>query len=205
MGASRPHDSVVLPDQTRFGWQEVTTPDLVVVAAHGGAGASTIAGWLDAAAVRECWPAPPDQPPHGWPLIDGHWARVPVLLVCRSHARGLTAAAEAAQQWASTSMDWLNLLGLVVVADAPGRLPSELRRQVRVVAGAVPRTWHIKWLPELRLGDVRSEHPTVVALRESIAPLVDEIPSPDPSPPVSPDPIPTATDPVAPISQEVTS
>lgn len=47
----------------------------------------------------------------------------------------------------------VDLLGLVVVADAPGRLPRILRNRVRLVSGAVPRLWEIPWVGPWRLGE----------------------------------------------------
>jgi hypothetical protein len=46
----------------------------------------------------------------------------------------------------------VELLGLVVVADAPGRLPRPLRDLAELVGGGVPRTWTVPWVEEWRLG-----------------------------------------------------
>ncbi|WP_436788049.1 DUF6668 family protein [Yinghuangia sp. YIM S10712] len=73
-----------------------------------------------------------------------------VILVARTHVRGLTAAQTAARQWASGHANGVVLLGLVAVADAPGRLPKDLRESLRFVAGGVPRLWRIPWVEAWR-------------------------------------------------------
>jgi hypothetical protein len=76
-----------------------------------------------------------------------------VLLVARSHASGLSAAQAAARQWAAGVLPNVRLLGLVVVADAPGKLPKPLKDLLRLISGGVPRTWELPWVEALRLGD----------------------------------------------------
>lgn len=110
------------------------------VGVTGGAGESTVA------ALDNHWHGAG----HAWPVLKHNTPRV--LLICRSDARGLRAAQGAAQQWAAGLVGAVELLGLVVVADAPGRLPKSLREQLEVVSGGVPRTWQLPWSDELRLG-----------------------------------------------------
>jgi hypothetical protein len=44
------------------------------------------------------------------------------------------------------------------MADAPGRLPKEIRDFSRVVAGGVPHVWHFPWVDAWRYGhDVAPE------------------------------------------------
>ncbi|MFE6808595.1 DUF6668 family protein [Streptomyces sp. NPDC057681] len=109
---------------------------------HGGAGVTTlqqtVPGGVDAGRV---WPGPP-----------ATGGRQPVVLVCRSHASGLMAAQQAAVQWASGQVPHIDLLGLVAVADAPGRLPRPLRDALRLVSGGVPRAWHLPWVEAWRQG-----------------------------------------------------
>lgn len=147
VGPTGPQRSVPAPD----------TADLLPVAplrgtaalwclgVHGGAGESTLAA-LDASwrEAGHAWPAAPLQrsaPP------------VSVLLVARSSLRGLTAAQSAAQQWAAGLVPWSTVVGLVIVADAPGRLPRPLRDLAQLVAGGVPRTWHLPWIESCRLSE----------------------------------------------------
>ncbi|WP_381798901.1 DUF6668 family protein [Streptomyces niveus] len=107
---------------------------------HGGAGVSTL---------EEAVPGGRDAG-RAWPVTTGSQA---VVLVARSTARGLGAAQNAAQQWASGMVTGIDLLGLVVVADAPGRRPKVLRDRVLLVSGAVPRLWEIPWVEPWRLGE----------------------------------------------------
>lgn len=114
-----------------------------VIGAHGGAGESTVArlgrGWV---AADHTWPDLPDNPG--------------CLLVARTHVRGLKAAQAALQQWAGGHIPPMNLLGLVLIADAPGRLSPALRDLARHVEGGAPRCWRIAWSEAWRHG----EHPT---------------------------------------------
>ena len=136
----------------------VTAPDLVdqlpmrehpssahlwVVGVHGGAGAATLAGLIPGGRPgAHAWPRPPARP-------------VPtrVLLVTRSNAAGLEAGRKAVTHWASGALGDIALVGLVIVADAPGRLPKPLRQLADLVAGAPPRTWRMPWVQAWRLGE----------------------------------------------------
>lgn len=119
---------------------------LWLLGAHGGAGVSTLAGlddgWIDAG--------------RAWPARSGP-GRSAVVIVARTHARGLLAArsllaeraaGEAVSPAAAPAA--AEVLGLVLVADAPGRLPKPLRQLVDHVSGAAAHVWHLGWLPELR-------------------------------------------------------
>ncbi|MFD0855570.1 hypothetical protein ACFQ07_25235, partial [Actinomadura adrarensis] len=64
-----------------------------------------------------------------------------------------TAAQSAAHQWAAGALPTVHLLGLVVIADAPGKLPKPLKDLLRLVSGGVPRLWKLPWVESLRLGD----------------------------------------------------
>ena len=133
---------------------------LWVVGAHGGAGESTISDLDDSwAAARHVWPVAPAGEP----------ARV--VVVARTSARGLRAAQSAAKQWAAGLVGGVELLGLVLVADAPGRLPRPLRDLAKVVGGGYPRTWNIPWIESWRLGEQVS---TDIAVRE-VRRLVDDL------------------------------
>ncbi|MET4926984.1 hypothetical protein P3L51_32305 [Streptomyces sp. PSRA5] len=107
---------------------------------HGGAGVSSleraVPGGRDAG--------------RAWPVTQDSQS---VVLVARSTSHGLAAAQNAAQQWASRMVTGIDLLGLVVVADAPGRRPRVLRDRVSLVSGAVPRLWEIPWVELWRLGE----------------------------------------------------
>ena len=52
--------------------------------------------------------------------------------------------------WAAGQTPPVQLLGLLLVADAPGRLPKPLAHLASTLAGGVPRSWQLGWIPELR-------------------------------------------------------
>lgn len=135
--------------------------DVYVVGAHGGAGESTVA------ALNPMWWA---ETGHGWPLVSTS-PSPRVLLVARTSASGLRAAQAAATQWAAGATPPINLLGLVLVADAPGRLPRALRELVRLVSGGVPCTWMLPWNEPWRLG----EEITARGRRQPAAVLVRDV------------------------------
>jgi hypothetical protein len=115
---------------------------LWITGSHGGAGESRIAGLLPGARVTDhCWPV----------LPDGSTPRV--LLVCRADMRGLTTARNALTQWASGAAPKLDLLGLAVLADAPGKTPKALRDFAALVGGGAPRLWTLPWVEAWRHGD----------------------------------------------------
>lgn len=116
------------------------------VSCHGGAGASTLVAAVGAGrdAGRQ-WPVP--EPP----------GIARVVLVARTHARGLRAAQASARQWATGAVPGVQLLGLVAVADAPGRLPRPLRELLELIEGGLPRVWRLPWVEALRLGDPPAE------------------------------------------------
>ena len=113
---------------------------LWILGVHGGAGETSLALLDD-----EWQPAM-----HRWPLTEGHRSRV--LLVARSNAVGLETARIAITQWAAGQVGFVDLLGLAIVADAPGRHPQPLRDLARNVSGGAPRTWHVPWIEDWRLG-----------------------------------------------------
>jgi len=126
-----------LEQQTRLWW----------IGVHGGAGESTLEQLLEGSRAA-C---------HAWPIDARPGAIAPrVMLVARTNARGLRAAQLAATEWASGDVP-VHLEGLVLLADAPGRLPKPLRQFVRLVAGGVPRVWELPWVEAWRVGEPVSE------------------------------------------------
>ena len=110
---------------------------------HGGAGETTLAQLLEGS-----W-----ETGHAWPQAAGQATELPrVVLVARTNAHGLRAAQRAAIEWASGSVA-VELHGLVLIADAPGRLPKPLRDYAHVVAGGMPRVWRLPWVEAWRLGE----------------------------------------------------
>ena len=125
--------------------QDVTARPLTAdgvcwVAAHGGAGASTLAKVLGGTDIGCRWPdSTLDEP-----------ARV--LLVARTDTQGLRAAARAFNAVIDNRYPaGMGLLGLVLVADLPGRLPQTLRSRVRMLRSKAPM-WQVPWIPQWRLG-----------------------------------------------------
>ncbi len=136
---------MVEPDAAdRLGRRTVTgTATAWVTGVHGGAGESRLAGILDGARTTD----------HAWPVHDDSYGKPSVLLVCRSDMRGLKAARGALIQWASGAAPAVDLLGLAVLADAPGKLPKPLRDFAALVGGGAPRLWTLPWVESWRLGD----------------------------------------------------
>lgn len=137
-----------------------------MVGAHGGAGESTVAvlgpGW------RACG--------HAWPQLEASEnvasAAPRAVLVCRSHRSGLRTAQKAIAQWAAGLVPGVDFLGLVVIADAPGRLPRELRDLARLVAAGAPRSWELPWVPQWRLQPPDPRLPVeVVRVRDQLTRL----------------------------------
>jgi hypothetical protein len=121
---------------------------LWVTGTHGGAGESRIADLLPGARPTDhCWPV----------LQDGSTPRV--LLVCRADMRGLTGARSALTQWASGAAPAVDLLGLAVLADAPGKTPKALRDFAAIVGGGAPRFWTLAWVEAWRHGESTTASP----------------------------------------------
>ncbi|PRY29555.1 DUF6668 family protein [Pseudosporangium ferrugineum] len=113
---------------------------LAWVAAHGGCGATTLTAVLGGVDLGCRWPQAARNEP----------ARV--LLVARTHAQGLRAASRAlnAIREGRHPAD-MQLMGLVLVADAPGGLPRPLLSRIKVLRSAVP-VYRIPWIPAWRIG-----------------------------------------------------
>ena len=111
------------------------------VGAHGGAGESTLEELFSGSCAAE----------HAWPIRVGQ-PPARVVLVARTNAHGLKAAQRAVREWAAGDVPVL-LLGLVLIADAPGRLPHALRQLADLIAGGVPAAWSLPWIEAWRIGD----------------------------------------------------
>jgi hypothetical protein len=111
------------------------------VNAHGGGGASTLARVLGGADLRRRWPEPDRGEPGG------------VLLVARTHAGGMRAASQALNALRlGDHPAGVHLIAVVLVADAPGRLPRRLGQRVRVLRSAA-EVHRVPWIPAWRLGE----------------------------------------------------
>jgi hypothetical protein len=130
---------------------------------HGGAGESTLEQLLeDSRAAGHCWPV----------CAPGIATLPRVVLVARTNAHALRAAQLAATEWAGETVR-ADLLGLVLIADAPGRLPRALRDLAELVAGGVPRVWQLPWVEGWRQGQAASRHRGPRALRALLSDLED--------------------------------
>lgn len=137
MGMVEPDTADRLASRTMSG-----SAALWIVGSHGGAGESRTADLLDGARpTGHCWPV----------LQDGSKPRV--LLVCRADMRGLTTAQSALTQWVSGAAPTVDLFGLAVLADAPGKTPKALRDLTAIVGGGAPRLWTLPWVEAWRHGD----------------------------------------------------
>lgn len=118
------------------------TASVWFLGAHGGAGETTLTGLLDDSRAAD----------HEWPACP---TPARVVLVARTTATGLLAARGALSQWAAGAVDAIgpvDLLGLALLADAPGRLPRPLTELAELVAGGAPRAWLLPWVEAWRLG-----------------------------------------------------
>ena len=142
-GPDTPQHGVATPDETAMlpiAARPVPGVPLWVLGAHGGSGESTLADLDDRwRAAGHWWPAPCPQ-------------ASPTVLVTRTSSQGLMRARAVLTQWASRTVPHIELLGLVLMADAPGRLPRPLRDLSKLVAGGAPRTWSLPWVEAWRLG-----------------------------------------------------
>lgn len=144
-------------------------PLLWTVGAHGGAGASTWARLLDAGDAGAAWPQHVD-PTRG----------LSVVVCCRSTAAGLRAAQDVAIEWAAGALPG-QLVGLIVGADAPGRLPRELRDQLQVSSGAFPHStfvpWQAQWRFAMENGEGVDRPHRIARIAAAVAAWNERIPS----------------------------
>lgn len=169
-GPSGPQPSLDRPAR-RLPHRPIDQPGRFVLGAHGGAAESLVAQLLSWESADHAWPRPAPEAKDSWPF-DSTGCPKPSLVVvtCRSDHAGLEAARNACREWAAATVPTVRLLGLVVVADAPGRLPRPLATLARVVVGGYPRSWRMPWLPLLRLGSpVDNRDPAVRGLVDQIA------------------------------------
>ncbi|MER6961943.1 hypothetical protein [Streptomyces sp. NPDC000618] len=135
------------------------TADISWANAHGGAGATTFAAALGGTDIG-----------HAWPDV-GRGEPGRTLLLARTHDRGLRAAAQALDALRTgRHPPGVHLVAVVLVADAPGRLPLELFRRVRVLRSAA-RTISVPWISQWRVGEPVAKAPrAIVELAALIGP-----------------------------------
>ncbi|WP_369122483.1 DUF6668 family protein [Marinitenerispora sediminis] len=175
-GPQRPHVGVPVPQSSDL-LSRRSVPEfegLWWLGVHGGAGETTLARLIEASRVaHHAWPEPVSASQSSRVTMPSQLAKV--ILVARTHAHGLRAAQLAATEWASGAVPGVDVLGMVLVADAPGRLPRLLRDMAKVVSGGVPRVWHVPWNESWRLGepvDIESSPKVVQAMVSELTALL---------------------------------
>ncbi|WP_228120193.1 hypothetical protein [Streptomyces fagopyri] len=119
--------------------------DVGWVKAHGGSGATSLAEALGGVDVGARWPEPARGEPYR------------IALVGRTSASGLRSVSQALGALKDgKAPQGLELLSVVLVADAPGRLPLTLLRHIRVLR-SVARVHRVPWIPAWRT-DSRMSH-----------------------------------------------
>jgi hypothetical protein len=127
----------LLPVATTKLWERSHRPPVVwLIGAHGGAGTTTLAASWAPAAEATVWPSE-DEFPY-------------VVIVCRSTRTGLDHAHELVLQATGKFAGNCQLLGVAVVADAPGKTPKALRQRIEVMGKIAPHIWEIPYIPSLR-------------------------------------------------------
>ncbi|MEU9546792.1 hypothetical protein [Streptomyces mirabilis] len=105
---------------------------------------------LGGADIGRRWPDPAMGEP-------GH-----VLLVARTHDLGIRAASQALNVLRTEEQPaGVQLLAVVLVADAPGPLPRVLGRRVRVLRSGA-EVHRVPWMPAWRLGEEADQLPRAV-------------------------------------------
>ena len=131
---------------------------LALLGVHGGAGVSSLlrAGLHELAVDAD----------RRWPSAGA------VVLVARTSTSGLEWARDVARQHASGLAGDVELFGLVLVPDAPGRLPGRTAGLRDLVNGAFARTWQMPWLEQWRVAaatEPLQTHPDVQHLAAELA------------------------------------
>lgn len=115
--------------------------DVGWVKAHGGSGATSLVEALGGVDVGARWPEPGRGEPYR------------IVLVGRTSASGLRSVSQALGALKDgKAPQGLELLAVVLVADAPGRLPLSLLRRIRVLR-SVARVHRVPWIPAWRTDD----------------------------------------------------
>lgn len=167
-------------------------PAWAFVGAHGGSGAGLLTRlarqpYVAALTAARDAGQPPIQLPtfavnagRAWPAPTLERTGL-VVVVCRTTMRGLAWARDVAAQYLSDCAPaGTHLLGVVAIADQPGRLPHPLAAAKGLLTGVYPNTWHLPYIPEYRLltglpgDDCPPIHPAVAdvlaAIRSTVTP-----------------------------------
>ncbi|MEV0853812.1 hypothetical protein [Nocardia fluminea] len=113
-------------------------PAVAIVGAHGGAATSTLARWWAPAA--DCG--------QSWPGSVQTTQRV--VVAARLCLPGLVACADRLREWhAGATPDGVEVVGVVLSAARPGRVPAPVRRYRAVIEDLADLVWEIGWHDEL--------------------------------------------------------
>ncbi|MFE9660140.1 hypothetical protein [Streptomyces sp. NPDC005955] len=127
------------------------------MAAHGGAGASTLTTVFGGIDAGRAMPRPDRGEPHT------------VVLVARTHAAGLQAVSRTLDAFRRGEQPpGVELVAVALVADAPGRLPRQLQQRIKVIGSAV-RIHRVPWVPAWRTGDLSVPPPRETSALAALA------------------------------------
>ncbi|MCQ9334512.1 hypothetical protein NQ042_10590 [Corynebacterium phoceense] len=112
-------------------------PLIWLIAAHGGAGATFLARSL----------APFGDAGQFWPVKDKYpWC----VVVARTTRTGLEAAHDLVLQEQSNKSGGCRVLGIILVADAPGKTPKSIEQRISVLEKTVPTIWRVGYFEDWR-------------------------------------------------------
>ncbi|WP_240742167.1 DUF6668 family protein [Micromonospora zingiberis] len=111
------------------------------IGAHGGAGASTLTRLLGGTDIGCRWPDPALAEP------------AQVMVVGRTNSDGLRAVSRALHAMKDGRHPaGMRLVGVVLIADAPGGLPAPLLGRIRLLRSIAP-VHRVPWIPSYRVGE----------------------------------------------------
>lgn len=108
-----------------------------------------------------------------WPLGTVQAPSV-VVLVTRTHGRGLAAVRRALGAWHQQEWAATRLAGVVLVADGP-KPTRAARAEINAVAGQAPATWSVPWIESWRDLDVDEDHECPRRVRHMTARLARRV------------------------------
>ncbi|WP_341720752.1 hypothetical protein QQG74_14215 [Micromonospora sp. FIMYZ51] len=127
-------------DRPTWRRDELSDDGIGWIGAHGGAGASTLTRLLGGTDLGCRWPDPARSEP----------ARV--MVVGRTNLDGLGAVSRALHALREGRHPaGMRLVGVVLIADAPGRLPAPLLGRIRLIRSIAP-VYRLPWIPSYRVG-----------------------------------------------------
>ncbi|BCB86528.1 DUF6668 family protein [Phytohabitans suffuscus] len=133
------------------------------IGAHGGAGATTLTRLLGGTDIGCRWPDAMLAEP----------ARV--MMVGRTNLDGLRAVSRALRALhEGRHPAGMRLVAVVLMADAPGRLPVQLTSRIRLLRSVAP-VYRVPWIPSFRLGETPKRMPKQLV---RLSTMVDSRPEP---------------------------